>query len=71
MNCKICNSIKLKKIFETNLNYNRLENLQNVNITCCRNCGFCYNSKITQNDSNKYYETTKNYEHNLYLNHNN
>jgi len=71
MKCKICDSINFKKIFETNLNYSVLKNLSNIIITSCKKCGFCCNNKITQKNCNEYYETTTNYTHNLYSNHNN
>ena len=71
MYCDICNSTDLEQIFEKNLNYTALKNLSNINITSCKTCGFCFNSKISQEDCNEYYETIINYTHNLYLNHNN
>jgi hypothetical protein len=37
-----------------------------INLIECNNCGFCFNNAISQEDCNKYYETTNNYTHNLY-----
>lgn len=60
-NCRICDNTNLEILFETDLKYDYLKNLSNINISSCINCGFCFNSKITQNDCNNYYENTNMY----------
>ena len=65
MTCRLCKNSNIETIFETNLNYMSYK-LSNVNITSCKNCGFCFNNKLTQLDCNDYYTTTCTYTHQLY-----
>ena len=64
--CRLCkNTTNIETLFETNLNYIPYK-LSNVNISFCKNCGFCFNNKLSQLDCNDYYTRTSTYTHNLY-----
>lgn len=65
-NCSICDSDNIEVLFETDLKYDQIKKMSKVNISSCKNCGFCFNNKLTQNECDEYYENTTNYTHNLY-----
>lgn len=65
-NCNICDSDNIETLFDTDLKYDKIKKMAKVNISCCKNCGFCFNNKIMQNHCDEYYENTSNYIHNLY-----
>jgi 2-polyprenyl-3-methyl-5-hydroxy-6-metoxy-1,4-benzoquinol methylase len=68
-NCSICKKSDIEILFEREFQYDVIKNLANINVSCCKKCGFCFNNRITQNECNDYYENTNCYTHNLYSNH--
>ena len=66
--CRICGNINTEIFYKFNFIENSITNVLNkINLTECSDCKFYFNSAINQSECNRYYLTSTNFTHKLYL----